>query len=153
MKKRGKDSGLRALQGGATPIAPGSALLTGGTAPVSMENALMMRKVQELMAEEMKSAMQEILRREAEVEYKFSLQDSWSVQLFTAVAKKYGITPYRAHGQKAQTVMIRASKTVVDEQLWPEFNRLCDRLHHALHTATDDLIAETLGADYKNWKH
>lgn len=133
MKKKRRESNLHALPGGASPL------------PV--DNAYLLRKAQQLLAEEMATAMQAAMERESEVEYKFSLHDSWSVELFTAVARKYGVTPYRNHGQKSQTLMIRASKTLVDTQLWPEFNELSERLHAALHKATGDLIMEALGQD------
>lgn len=127
--------------------------LPGSGALVPAEDAFMARKVQQLLAEEMKAAVQEIMQREADIEYKFSLNDAWSVQLFTAVARKYGVTPYRTHGQKSQTVMIRAQKRLVDEQLWPEFQRLSDRLHSALQKATHDLIVEALGLVCPNCSH
>lgn len=97
------------------------------------------------MAAEIAEAVAAVMRREAQTEYKFSLQDSWNVQLFVAVAAKHGLKPYRAPGQKSQTVMVRASKSEIEDKVWPEFSRLAGRLHAALHAATDALIREAVG--------
>lgn len=144
---------LQALPGHGTIGLPGLRALPGANHPVAVNPAFLARQAQQLLAEEMKAAVQEVLQREAELEYKFSLNDSWSVQLFTAVARKYGVKPYRTHGQKSQTVMIRATKSLVDEKLWPEFQQLSDRLHVALEKTTHDLIVKALGLVCPNCSH
>ncbi|HBN07797.1 MAG TPA: hypothetical protein DD435_03815 [Cyanobacteria bacterium UBA8530] len=118
-----------------------------GNEPVSVGEAFSLHKPRQLRTEELAAALQAVLQHKEEDEFKFSLQDPWSVQLFVAVARKYGLEPYRTHGQKSQTVMVRARKSVVENQLWPEFNRLGNRLNVAFQKATDELIRESLGPD------
>lgn len=99
----------------------------------------------QVMKEQLIAIAAEATRRAQEVEYKFSLQDTWSVQLFIAIAQKHGLKPYRSHGQKSQTIMVRATKDMIDGVVWPEFNALADKLHAALHEATNRIIAEAVG--------
>ncbi len=75
------------------------------------------------------------------VEYKFTMGDSWSRKLFLAIARRYGLKPYRQRGQRYTTVMLRVSKQFVDRTLWPEFVELDTALREALDRATDDVIA------------
>ena len=78
------------------------------------------------------------------VEYRFSMQDSWSRRLFTALLRRYGIAPFRYRGQRYTTVMAKVSKTFVDETLWPEFLELDDILESYLSDITDRVIQEAI---------
>jgi hypothetical protein len=86
-------------------------------------------------------------RRDPPIEYRFTLQDSWSRRLFTALLRRYGIEPYRYRGQRYTTVMARVSKSFVDETLWPEFVELDDVLEQYLSDITDRVIREAVFAD------
>jgi hypothetical protein len=99
------------------------------------------------------AAKQRILARLAEfvsadppVEYKFSIPDPWARQVFNALARRYGLKPYRHHGQHRQSVMLKVSRKFVDQTLWPEFTALNDELHKYLHQVTDRVIREALDA-------
>jgi hypothetical protein len=81
------------------------------------------------------------------VEYKFSLQDNWSRQLFTALLRRYGLEPFRYRGQRHTTVMVRVSKSFVDETLWPEFVELDDLLQQYLSEVTERVIREAIFED------
>src|SRR4030095_13505846 len=74
------------------------------------------------------------------VEYKFSMVDIWSRKLFLALARRYGLSPYRYERQRHTTVMLRVSRRFVDETLWPEFTELDEALREGLAKATDSLI-------------
>ncbi|HET6150874.1 MAG TPA: hypothetical protein VFH68_25280 [Polyangia bacterium] len=66
----------------------------------------------------------EILEKEdPPVEYKFTLSDGWSRKLFMALARRYGLKPFRYRRQRYTTVMVRVSKRFVDRTLWPEVPR------------------------------
>ena len=86
-------------------------------------------------------------REEPVVEYKFSLPDPWTRKLFLALARRYGLKPYRRYRQHAQTVMLRVPVRFVDETLWPEFKELSSSLREYLSQVTDQAIAEVLQAD------
>jgi hypothetical protein len=79
--------------------------------------------------------------------YRFSLPDDWSRALFVALARRYGMEPYRRPGQRFTTVMLRASGEFVDETLWPEFVELQKVLHRHLREVTQRLIAEAIHHD------
>ena len=99
------------------------------------------------------SAKQRILARLAEfftadppVDFKFSIADPWARQVFNALARRYGLKPFRRYGQHRQTVMLKVSKRFVDETLWPEFTAINDELHKYLHEVTERVIREALDA-------
>lgn len=81
------------------------------------------------------------------VEYKFSLRDDWSRRLFSALLRRYGITPYRYRGQRYTTVMAKVSKSFVDKTLWPEFVELDDILTNYLSDITERVIREAIHKD------
>lgn len=86
-------------------------------------------------------------RVEPSIEYKFSLPDPWTRKLFLALARRYGLQPYRQYRQHAQTVMLKVPARFVDETLWPEFEALSASLREYLSQVTDQAIAEVLQAD------
>lgn len=81
---------------------------------------------------------------EPPIEYRFSLSDTWSRQLFAALLRRYGLRPYRYRGQRRNTVMVRVPKTFVNETLWPEFQEMCQTLQGYLAEVTERVIRETL---------
>jgi hypothetical protein len=99
------------------------------------------------------SAKQRILARLAEehatsppVDFKFSIADPWSRQVFNALARRYGLTPFRRRGQHQQTVMLKVSTRFVRETLWPEYLAIAAELHQYLREVTERVIREALDA-------
>jgi hypothetical protein len=86
-------------------------------------------------------------REDPPVEMTFTLPDPWSRKLFLALARRYGLRPYRRPRQHRQTVMIRLSRDFCNQTLWPEFRALSDELQQYLAEVTDRVIAEALQAD------
>lgn len=88
------------------------------------------------------------LRAAAEVdpprEMRFTMADDWNRRLFTALLRRYGLEPYRYHGQRYTTVMVRISSRFVDETLWPEFLELAKVLQAYLVEVTDRVISQVL---------
>jgi hypothetical protein len=76
------------------------------------------------------------------VEYKFTLGDHWSRKLFMALARRYGLKPFRYRGQRYTTVMVRVPKRFVDDTLWPEFCELDKALRETLEQATDRVVKQ-----------
>lgn len=89
----------------------------------------------------------EELRAGAPVEFKFTLPDAWAKALLIALLRRSGITPYRYPGQRRNTVMARAPKALVDEQLWPEFRELQKTLESYLGEVTKRVIATAIHGD------
>ncbi len=86
-------------------------------------------------------------RSEPPIEMKIRLPDEWSRRLFLALARRYGLKPYRYPKQRYTTVMLRVPRRVVDEVLWPEFKELNQALQTYLSEVTLRLIHEQVHAD------
>ena len=79
---------------------------------------------------------------EAPVEIKFSVPDNWSRQLFIALCRRYGISPFRYRRMHRQTVIVKAPRSFVEQVLWPEFQELSVALTAYLADITERLIRE-----------
>ena len=93
-------------------------------------------------AERIRERLRRTQGAEALVEMKFSLADLWSRQLFLALARRYGLRPYRYLRQKRTTVMLKVPPSFVDDVLWPEFVELNAALTEYLLAVTQKIIAE-----------
>src|ERR1700681_3000747 len=67
--------------------------------------------------------------------------------LFLALCRRYGLSPYRLHRQRRNTVMVRAPRGFVDQVLWPEFGELDRALRAYLHEVTLRVIRDEVFAD------
>jgi len=81
------------------------------------------------------------------IEYKFTMGDHWSRKLFVALARRYGLKPYRYRRQRYTTVMLRVPKAFVDDTLWPEFAELDRVLRDTLERATDQVLGQVFEQD------
>ncbi|MCS7026178.1 MAG: hypothetical protein NZV14_15365 [Bryobacteraceae bacterium] len=86
-------------------------------------------------------------RVEYPVEYKFRLPDGWSLRLFIALCRRYGIEPYRYPRQRRTTIHIRAPRSFVDGTLWPEYQEISKALQEYLAEATNRIIREEVFGD------
>ena len=93
-------------------------------------------------AERIRLQLKDAGSREADVEFKFSLPDPWSRQLFTALCRRYGLRPFRYARQKQQTLVVKAPPSFVNRTLWPEFQQLDAALAAYLMEITDKVIRE-----------
>jgi hypothetical protein len=84
---------------------------------------------------------------EPDIEYKITLSDDWTRQLFTALCRRYGIKTYRYDRQRRTTVMIRIPRSFLDQTLWPEFQDLSGALREYLRAATEKIIREEVWRD------
>ena len=91
--------------------------------------------------------LRQIAIEDPPVEYKFTLSDMWSRQVFVALLRRYGLEPYRYHRQRYTTVMVQVSKRFVDETLWPEFEQLDNTLREYLESVTQRVVKKVLNAD------
>jgi hypothetical protein len=71
-------------------------------------------------AERIRARLRQTEGAEQAIEMKFSLSDSWSRQLFIALARRYGLQPFRYRRQR-RTTMVRGPKSFLEQFLWPEF--------------------------------
>jgi hypothetical protein len=98
-------------------------------------------------AERIRARLAELRTREEEVEYRYSLPDPWKRMLFVALCRRYKLQPYREHGQRYSTVLVRAPKTFQERTLWPEFLALSKELHAHLEELTTRVIREAIDDD------
>jgi len=97
--------------------------------------------------ERIKKRLEELQEKDPPVEYKFTMSNMWSRKLFVALLRRYDIQPYRYYRQRHTTVMVKVSKTFVDETLWPEFQELDKILESYLDDITNKIISESIHGD------
>ncbi len=105
------------------------------------------RLAAEAARERVKRRLEEIGQRVRAEEFKFSMPDQWSRRLFVALARRYGLEPYRYRRQRYTTVMLRVPPGVVNEFLWPEFQELNEALVTYLNDVTLRVIREDVHGD------
>ncbi len=98
-------------------------------------------------AERIRARLAEAGAREALIEMRFALHDPWSRKLFVALARRYGLKPYRLPRMKRQSVVVRAPRSFIDSVFWPEFQELNQALSNYLVDVTDRLIREEVHAN------
>jgi hypothetical protein len=81
------------------------------------------------------------------VEYKFTMANEYNRRLLVALFRRYGIEPFRYHGQRYTTVMARVPKRFVDETLWPEYLEISQMLESYLSDITSRVIREAIWED------
>ena len=67
--------------------------------------------------------------------------------MFLALARRYGLEPFRYYRQRRSTVMLRAPRRFVDETLWPEYEALSEELQTWLSRVTEEVIARAIHGD------
>jgi len=93
-------------------------------------------------AERIRARLENASKQERTEEFKFSIPDPWSRQLFIALCRRYGIKPFRYTRMHRQTVIIRAPASFVQLTLWPEFEELSSALTAHLDEITTKIIRE-----------
>jgi hypothetical protein len=105
------------------------------------------RLAAEAALERVRARLDEAMRRDPPIELKVALPDAWSRQLFLALARRYGLAPYRYRKQRRTTVMLKVPRSFVDEVLWPEFRELNTALQSYLGEVTATVIREQVHGD------
>ena len=85
--------------------------------------------------------------QEKTIEMKFSIADPWARQLFVALARRYGLKPYRMARMHRQTVLLKGPESFLQGVLWPEFQELSRELSKFLADITQRVISEEVFAD------
>lgn len=105
------------------------------------------REAARLAAERIRARLAELRGSDEEVEMFYRLPDPWKRQLFVALCRRYGLTPFREPGRRATTVQVRAPRAFHDRTLWPEFRALADELDVHLRELTERVIREAIHDD------
>jgi hypothetical protein len=86
-------------------------------------------------------------KQEKSVEFRFSLPDRWSRQLFIALCRRYDIKPYRYGKQRQTSIMLKAPQTFINDIFYPEFQALNGALIAYLNNVTEKIIKEEIYHD------
>ena len=97
-------------------------------------------------AERIRRRFEHSRSEERSEEFRFSLPDPWSRQLFIALCRRYGLRPFRYARMRAQTVIVKAPSSFVKGVLWPEYEALSGALSAHLSSITDRIIREEVHA-------
>jgi hypothetical protein len=81
------------------------------------------------------------------MEFRFSLQNAWSLRLFIALCRSKGIKPYRYARMRRTSLCIRSDPSFIDTELWPEFVQMNDVLTQYLGELAEHIIAECINPD------
>lgn len=81
-------------------------------------------------------------RTEPVIEMRFSIPNPWSRRLFIALARRYGLKPFRYARMKRQTVVLKAPRTFLERTLCPEFAEIDAALTTYLDEITNKVIRE-----------
>jgi len=98
-------------------------------------------------AERIRARLAELQSRERDTVFQYSLPDPWKRKLFVALCRRYGLKPYREHGQRYSTVLVRVPKTFQNRTLWPEYQALSKELEAHLEELTSRVIREAIDED------
>jgi hypothetical protein len=98
-------------------------------------------------AERIRTRLADLGKTEAPVEIRFSISDPWSRQLFIALARRYGLKPYRLARMQRQSVLIKGPRSFLETVLWPEFQELNSALSEYLSAVTERVIREEVFGD------
>ncbi len=93
-------------------------------------------------AERIRRQFEAASKKEQAEEFRFSVPDPWSRQLFIALCRRYGVKAFRYARMHRQTVIVRAPASFVRKMLWPEFEELSHALSAHLNEITDKIIRE-----------
>lgn len=94
-----------------------------------------------------RARLREFERTEPPEEWRFALENPWSRRLFVALARRYGLEPYRRHGQRRTSIMVSAPPGFVRGTLIPEFDQLNRILVAHLDALAAKIIEDALAAD------
>jgi hypothetical protein len=105
------------------------------------------RGAAEAAVERLKAKLEEVGRCDSPIEMKFRLPDQWSVRLFIALCRRYGLRPFRYPRQRSTTIMVRAPRGFFDAVIWRQFCDLHTDLWLHFEQTTEQLIHKAIHAD------
>ena len=107
-----------------------------------------------IAAEEARKRILEHLTKldEEPIEVRFTLNSPWSQQLFRALARRYGLEPYRYRRQHGTTLMLKIKKRFLDETFWPQFQELSAELGKHLDEVARTVIEAAVHRDLSEAK-
>lgn len=80
-------------------------------------------------------------------EFKIINNSEWETTLFNAICKKHGLRTYRYPRQKYTTTMVRVNKSILDDVLWPEYQKYIALLQEMFDEIANDFIRKIYADD------
>jgi len=99
-----------------------------------------------------KNRLNKYEQQEKAVEYRFSIQERWSRQLFVALCRRYSLEPYRYCRQRVSSLIVKAPPGFINDVLSPEFQALNGALTMYLNEITEKIIREEIHGDVSEAK-
>ncbi len=96
----------------------------------------------------LRAKLDEAARSDPPAEMKFTLPNEWSVRLFVALCRRYGV--FRYPRQRRTTIMVRAPRRFFDIVVWRQFSDLHTDLWIYFEQTTDRLIKEGICSDTRD---
>jgi hypothetical protein len=81
------------------------------------------------------------------IEYRVSHSSPWEKRLFIALCRKLGFQTYRYPRQKYTTACVKISKNMMEEILWPDYQRYSKMLRELMEEIMKDVIAKIHQSD------
>ncbi|HEX7706316.1 MAG TPA: hypothetical protein VF701_07660 [Thermoanaerobaculia bacterium] len=94
-----------------------------------------------------RARLREFEHTERPEEWRFALENPWSRRLFVALARRYGLEPFRRRGQRRTSIMVSAPPGFIRGTLIPEFDECNSVLIAHLDALAARIIEETLATD------
>ena len=101
-------------------------------------------------AERLRQKLKTTELSEKAIEMKFSIADPWARSLFLALARRYGLRPFRYPRMHRQTVMVKGPQSFLEGVLWPQFQELSRELSRFLDDVTRRVISEEVFGDTRD---
>jgi len=105
------------------------------------------KKAAEAARERITERLRNLQKLEKELEWKFSFDNPWSRKLFVALLRRYGIKPYRIHGQRRTTIMANMPRSFLNDTLWAEYESLNQILLEHIEHIAEKVIQEAIFSD------
>jgi hypothetical protein len=80
-------------------------------------------------------------------EWKFGVNNYFEKRLLKAILNKYGIDSYRYHGQRHTTLNAKASDSMINKVIWPQYQEMSKVLRDHFDKLTNEVIKEALGEE------
>jgi hypothetical protein len=98
-------------------------------------------------AQRIRARLNKSKQSESSVEMRFRIFDPWSLQLFIALSRRYGLKPYRYPRMRRQTIMLKAPRSFLESVFWPEFCQINSALQDYLSNLTNKVISREVHPD------
>lgn len=99
------------------------------------------------VADAIRARLKRVEATDPPIEFRFRFDSPYSRRVFLALARRYGLKPYRNKGQRYSSVNLMVSKGFCDQTLWPTYLAISDELTKHLDAVTERIVREAVHGD------